>query len=152
MTILTEANYAGNLSPQDAFGLLTSDASARLVDVRTNAEWAFVGYVDLSACGKAPLFVEWQSFPTMQRNAGFVADVEAGCAKSNGDVAISKDAPLLFLCRSGVRSKAAADEMARHGYTQCLNVTEGFEGDLDQERRRGGMSGWKVRGLPWSQQ
>src|ERR1700753_1349465 len=93
--------YAGDLSAQDAWALLQSDPRAQLVDVRTQAEWNFVGLPDLGSVGKEAALIEWQMFPTMQVNPGFVAAAQ-------GAVGAEKDAPVLFLCRSGVRSRAAA--------------------------------------------
>lgn len=138
--------YAGDISPEEAFELLCGDANAALIDVRTQAEWSFVGVADLAACNKAPLLVEWQRYPTMAMNETFRVDV----AKALDEVAVDKERPLLFLCRSGVRSIAAAEAMTVAGYTKSFNVTEGFEGSLDVEGHRG-VGGWKARGLPWMQ-
>ncbi len=137
------SDYAGDLSVLDAWALLKSDPRARLVDVRTNAEWNFVGIPDLSELGREVALVQWQVFPTMQVNPGFVAEAE-------GDAA-DKSAPVLFLCRSGARSRAAAIAMTRAGYAKAYNVAGGFEGDLDGERHRGLKNGWKASGLPWKQ-
>lgn len=140
--------YAGDVSPQDAFERLGGDADCVLIDVRTRAEWAFVGVCNLEACGKTPLLVEWQRYPDMAVNEDFVGEVEAAMA---GDVgSASPDRSLLFLCRSGVRSVAAAQAMTASGYTQSFNVTQGFEGVLDDEGHRG-VGGWKAQGLPWMQ-
>lgn len=137
-------NYAGDLSVGDAWALLKSDPRAQLVDVRTAAEWNFVGLPDLSSLGREPLLVEWQSFPTMHANLTFVADTERAGAPA-------KDAPVLLLCRSGVRSRAAAIALTAAGYSRAYNIAGGFEGDLDGERHRGRKSGWKASGLPWKQ-
>lgn len=137
-------NYAGDLSVADAWALLESDPRAQLVDVRTTAEWNFVGLPDLSSLGREVLQVEWQSFPTMRPNPNFVADTVR-----NG--ASAKDAPILFLCRSGARSRSAAIAMTAAGYGRAYNIAGGFEGDLDGERHRGKQNGWKASGLPWKQ-
>jgi len=136
--------YAGDLSVQDAWALLKSDPAARLVDVRTQPEWNFVGLPDLSELGRQVALVEWQSFPTMQVNPNFVAATEQA-------VGADKSAPVLFLCRSGARSRSAAMALAQAGYTRAYNVAGGFEGDLDGQRHRGGKNGWKAAGLPWKQ-
>lgn len=97
--------------------------------------------------------MEWQRYPAMEVNEGFVAQVEAAlstAAPGNEIPGSEKERPLLFLCRSGVRSIAAAETMTGAGYAKCFNVTEGFEGSLDVEGHRG-MGGWKARGLPWRQ-
>lgn len=136
-------DYAGDLSPKDAWTLLESDGSATLVDVRTRAEWSYVGVPDLSPLSKQTVFIEWQSFPDGSQNAAFGQQVDS--------LDLDKDAPILFLCRSGARSAAAATLMTHSGYTRCYNVSEGFEGDPDGARHRGTVNGWKVHGLPWMQ-
>lgn len=137
------ADYAGDLSVQDAWDLLKSDPRAQVIDVRTTAEWNFVGLPDLSSVGREVGLVEWQMFPTMQVNPGFAGDA--------AQAAPDKDAPVLFLCRSGARSRSAAIAMTRAGYARAYNIAGGFEGDLDGERHRGGKNGWKAAGLPWKQ-
>jgi rhodanese-related sulfurtransferase len=137
-------NYAGDISPTGAWDILQKDPNARLVDVRTTAEWNYVGVPDLSSVGRDPVLVEWQSYPTMRVNPSFVADAERAAS-------VPKDAPLFFLCRSGVRSRAAAIAMTAAGYSRAYNVAGGFEGDPDAQRHRGKQNGWKASGLPWKQ-
>ena len=136
--------YAGDLKPTDAWKLLAEDKKAQLVDVRTRPEWAFVGLPDLSSLGKRAMLQSWQIFPAMDVDANFAAAV----AQQIPD----RDAPILFLCRSGGRSRAAATAMTQQGYRKCFNVAEGFEGNLDAERHRGKVGGWKAAGLPWAQE
>lgn len=136
--------YAGDIEPADAWDLLGRDPRALMIDVRTRAEWTFVGVPDLSSLGKRIQLVEWQQFPDMARNMGFEDEVRA--------LEMDGDAPLLFLCRSGQRSRMAAMVMTGAGFTHCYNVASGFEGDADAERQRGRLSGWKASGLPWVQQ
>ena len=126
---------------------LSSQQNATLVDVRTQAEWAFVGVPDLRPIGKEPLLAEWQSFPPSGPNPEFVAAVSDQLVKKGLD----QDAPIYFLCRSGVRSQAAAIALTQVGYTQCFNISDGFEGPLDADGHRGTQSGWKAAGLPWIQ-
>lgn len=137
------SSYTGDISPSDAWDKLQSDPEARLIDVRTQAEWLYVGLPDLSVLEKQPLLVSWQVFPTMARNEAFAQQLTAQ--------GIAKDAALLFLCRSGVRSKAAAELMTSLGHSQCWNISDGFEGPLDDSRHRSGKAGWKAQGLPWLQ-
>ena len=139
--------YAGDLSVADAWALLEREPKAQLVDVRTSAEWSFVGLPDLSALGREPLCVEWQRYPDMAANADFVTQVGALARRSGANEAT----PLLFLCRSGARSRAAAIAMTQAGFRNAYNVAGGFEGDLDESRHRGRRNGWKVQGLPWRQ-
>lgn len=135
--------YSGDISVEEAWRRLGDETSAVLVDVRTAAEWNFVGAPDLSGIGKQIVRVSWQTLPKMEQNPAFVEEVRAQASDS--------DASLLFLCRSGARSQAAAIAMTAAGYSQCFNVAGGFEGDLDGDRHRGVTGGWKAADLPWSQ-
>jgi len=134
--------YAGDLNPAEAYELLQSRPDAALVDVRTRAEWSYVGTPDLSELDREVVLAEWVSFPDGARNPQFLDAVSAASAK---------DAPVVFLCRSGVRSVAAAEAATAAGFSDAYNITEGFEGPPDQTRHRGTAAGWKVRGLPWKQ-
>jgi rhodanese-related sulfurtransferase len=135
--------YAGDVSPKQAWEMLAREPKAQLVDVRTDAEWAYVGLPDLKALGKEPVFAPWKLFPGQQVNADFLAQVSAKFP--------ARDTPLLFLCRSGVRSKDAAIAMTKLGYARCYNVAQGFEGDRDAQAHRNTKGGWRVDGLPWVQ-
>ena len=144
------AGYAGDLLAIDAYALLERDSTSVLIDVRTQAEWAYVGTPDVKALGKTPktpLFLEWQSYPSMAVDANFTARLEA-LLQSEG---VERGASLVFLCRSGARSRHAAIAMTSAGWGPCFNVSDGFEGRLDDSRRRGAVSGWKAGGLPWTQ-
>jgi rhodanese-related sulfurtransferase len=141
------AGYAGDLSLDEAWALLSSDPAAVLVDVRTAAEWSWVGVPDLTRLGKALVTVEWVSFPGNVKNEGFADQL---CQQIE-DLKTPEDAPLLMLCRSGVRSKGAAKVMTEAGYSRCYNISGGFEGDLDEQKHRGNTGGWKVANLPWVQ-
>ena len=137
------AGYAGDVTPAAAWKILSEDKAAVLVDVRTRAEWNYVGLPDLEKLAKKPALIEWQAFPSMQPNPEFVAALSA--------VLPDKAAPLLFICRSGARSAAAAKAMTAAGYSTCFNVADGFEGPLDAQAKRGAAGGWKATGLPWRQ-
>jgi rhodanese-related sulfurtransferase len=136
-------SYAGDLKPTEAWKLLTENRGAQLVDVRTRPEWMFVGLPDLTSLGRRPMLQSWQVFPGMEIDANFTAEL--------ADQLADKEAPLLFICRSGGRSRAAAQAMTAAGYRRCYNVAEGFEGNPDAERHRGKTGGWKAAGLPWVQ-
>lgn len=132
---------------EEVWARLEQDAGSVLIDVRTRAEWAFVGLPDLEAIGKRVLTVEWQTSPEGRVDAAFPDRL-----KSVLDAAgANEDAELFFICRSGGRSRMAAEAMANAGYRQCRNVAEGFEGPLDAERHRGRVAGWKASGLAWVQ-
>ena len=137
------SDYAGDVAPQTAFKILSENKGAVLVDVRTRPEWNYVGLPELSSIGKKPALLEWQVFPSMQPNPDFVTALSGAVA--------DKAAPLLFLCRSGARSAAAAKAMTVAGYSTCLNISDGFEGPLDAQAKRGSAGGWKAAGLPWRQ-
>lgn len=137
------AGYAGDVAPSTAWKILAENPDAVLIDVRTRAEWNYVGLPELAAIGKKPALLEWQVFPSMHSNPEFVPSL--------GGAVTNKDTPLLFLCRSGVRSAAAARAMAAAGYSTCLNVSDGFEGPMDAQGKRGSEAGWKASGLPWRQ-
>ncbi len=139
--------YAGNVTAKEAWLMLENDSKAVLIDVRTRAEWSFVGIPDLSSLNKEVMFVEWQAFPPGPSDSSFVDQFAAACEQRG----VTKDAPLLFLCRSGNRSQSAAIVCTEAGFENCLNVADGFEGDLDQNRHRNSMNGWKRNGLPWFQ-
>ena len=126
---------------------LETDPKAQLIDVRTRAEWAFVGVPDLSGLGKQPVLIEWQTFPDGQINPSFVDQLISDLVASG----VGQDTNLYFICRSGGRSLAAARAMAEAGFRACHNVTEGFEGPPDQNRHRGTVEGWKAADLPWVQ-
>jgi rhodanese-related sulfurtransferase len=143
MTNPSPLAYAGEISPSDAWSRVSSDPSAKIIDVRTQAEWSFVGVPDLSPVGKQVLLVSWQVFPSMARNDAFAAQIEAHGVKP--------DDTLLLLCRSGVRSRAAAELLTQLGYTAAWNITDGFEGPHDPTKHRGTVAGWKASGLPWAQ-
>ncbi len=135
--------YAGDITPAEAWDRLKTDPKAKLVDVRTQAEWVYVGIPDLASLNKQPLLVSWQIFPAMTKNDAFAQQLAAQ--------GVQKDDTVLLLCRSGVRSKAAAETLTQLGYASCWNILDGFEGGADAQRHRGTQGGWKVQGLPWAQ-
>ena len=131
--------YKGDVNPQEAFEQVTSNGNAVMIDVRTRAEWAFVGVPAVERLAT----ISWQNFPSMQVNEEFVSAVQ--------EAGIGKSADIYLICRSGSRSAAAAAQLTEAGFASCYNVAEGFEGDLDEARHRGSKNGWKARGLPWIQ-
>lgn len=135
--------YAGDILPDEAWDILQNHAGALLVDVRTEAEWAYVGVPSLATLGREPIFIPWMHFPSGDQNPHF-ADQVAGHVTD-------KETPILFLCRSGQRSRAAAQAVTALGFTRCYNIAHGFEGDKDADHHRSTINGWKVDGLPWVQ-
>jgi rhodanese-related sulfurtransferase len=139
--------YAGDVSARDAWDDLANSAEAVLVDVRTAAEWAYVGVPVLTSIGKPTVPVEWDEFPSGRLVPDFVDRLRAELGK----LGAAKDAPLYFICRSGNRSRHAAVAATAAGYTRAYNVAQGFEGRLDADRHRGSKESWKGEGLPWVQ-
>lgn len=132
-----------DVEPGKAWEALKASPEAQLCDVRTDAEWNFVGIPDLHEIGRETVLIPWQLYPTMQRNGGFVEHLrEAG---------LTPETPIYFICRSGARSMAAAEAAAAAGFAKVYNVADGFEGPLDAEGHRGQVGGWKAEGLPWRQ-
>ena len=138
-------SYAGDLAPRAAWELLVTEPAAQLVDVRTQPEWSFVGVPDLGSVGRKAILQAWQIYPQMAIDPDFAVKLKA---KLTGDIS----APVFFLCRSGARSRAAAQAMTAVGFTRCYNVAGGFEGDKDGAGHRGRLGGWKAENLPWVQE
>ena len=136
-------SYAGDISAAEAWERLAADPRAQLVDVRTVAEWNFVGLPDLASLGRQVHCIEWQQVPGGGRNPGFVAEATQALT--------DKTAPVMLLCRSGARSRAAAIALAGAGFAQAFNIGDGFEGEVDDEGHRGNRNGWKAADLPWRQ-
>ena len=127
--------YAGLVTPAEAWQLHQAGA-ATIVDVRTRPEWEYVGRVPDST------LVEWRRYGEQERSPIFLDDLAAR---------FGRDAILLFICRSSVRSHHAAALAAATGFRRAFNVLEGFEGDCNARRQRGHLGGWRKAGLPWIQ-
>ena len=128
-----ELGYAGDVTPQQAYEWMKS-GEAVMVDVRSDAELAWVGFVP----DAVP--VPWKQWPGMAMNPAFDDAVKAA----------AKGKKIVLLCRSGVRSIAAAKRATELGL-EAYNILEGFEGDADSDGHRGRRGGWRLRGLPWRQ-
>ena len=147
MSSNTSGGYAGDISASDTYQDLGDKPSAILIDVRTHAEWTFVGIPDIRSLNREPVLVEWQQFQGQGSAPDFVASLTAELERRGA----TQNDPLYFLCRSGARSRSAAMAMTQAGYTQCFNVADGFEGPLDDHGHRGTVAGWKNSALPWAQ-
>jgi rhodanese-related sulfurtransferase len=137
-TRVADAPYAGAVTPDEAYQLLQANPAAKLVDVRTDAERHWVGQVALPAVQHAA--IEWSSWPGGAPNQNFASQLSEIAAK---------DDVLLFLCRSGVRSRYAAKLATEQGFTNAFDILEGFEGDKDSAGHRKSVGGWCKAGLPW---
>jgi rhodanese-related sulfurtransferase len=148
--MVVEKSPVTGLGVVSVWDRLKADSTAQLIDVRTRAEWSFVGVPDLAALGKGPLLIEWQSFPENRPDPNFATALDAELSARG----LGKSTNLYFICRSGARSMSAARAMAAMGYSHCHNVNEGFEGPINPDPahpHRGTVSGWKFAKLPWSQ-
>jgi rhodanese-related sulfurtransferase len=129
--------YQGALLPEEAFLLMRGAPGAKLVDVRSHAEWDLVGIIPGS------IQIEWQGYPGWQPNPYFLTALKQQ---------VDPQWLVMFICRSGVRSHHAAAAASQAGYPECYNVLQGFEGDRNKESgQRGKVNGWKAAGLPWQQ-
>jgi rhodanese-related sulfurtransferase len=147
MTGIPAGGYAGDVSTRHAWDDLAKSSAAMLIDVRSQAEWVYVGVPVLSSIGKTTLLVEWDDFTTRERVPDFVNRLKAALDEHGA----GRDTPLYFICRSGNRSRTAAIEATAAGYSQCFNIELGFEGRLSPERHRGTAGSWKAENLPWVQ-
>ncbi|WP_153147360.1 rhodanese-like domain-containing protein [Dechloromonas sp. H13] len=128
--------YEGALTPPEAFEVLRLAPGAKVVDVRTRAEWDWVGRVP------GAVEIEWNQYPGGARNPNFLAELKRQ---------VDPESVVMFLCRSGARSDGAARLATEAGYNDCYNILEGFEGDKDANGRRNTVGGWRHAGLPWHQ-
>lgn len=128
-------SYRGLLAPDEALRLFQEYPGAKLVDIRTNEELALIGHVP-GAIG-----IQWRLFQDWELNPRFLRDIKKTFLPAD---------MILLLCRSGVRSREAAELLVSEGFRNCFNILEGFEGDKNEVGQRV-IAGWKVRGLPWSQ-
>ena len=140
---LNNIDILTNISSIECFAKLSKEANSQLIDVRTEPEWSYVGVPDLSSIRKKVIFISWQTYPAMEKNIFF----ENILLESN----IKKDTNLCFICRSGQRSYSAAEFSISRGFSNCFNVTDGFEGVKNHDRRRSLINGWKFNNLPWKQ-
>ncbi len=126
--------YSGALTPSEACEIWQSAPSAKLVDVRTRAELDWVGRIP------GAVEIEWMSYPGNQPNTDFLAQLKRQ---------VDPESLVMFICRSGVRSHKASCLATEAGYSECINILEGFEGDIDANGQRGKLGGWRKAGLPW---
>ncbi len=138
--------YAGDITPLQAWKLLSDNPQAVLVDVRTAAEWQFVGVPDLSSLGREVVFIEW-NMTDGKHNETFAIELRERIPPADG----RGERPVVFRCRSGHRSIGAAEVATEAGIAPSYNVLDGFEGHLDAHGHRG-LTGWRAVGLPWKQQ
>jgi rhodanese-related sulfurtransferase len=135
-----------HLSPRQAYDFLLAHPDAVFIDCRSEAEYFLVGHPLIERTGEEsqrPHNICWADELKLEVNTGFVGDVDR--------IAGGRDRPVVIICRSGRRSVTAGEALEAAGYASVTNVTEGFEGPLDERYRRGTVSGWRLAGLPWEQ-
>jgi rhodanese-related sulfurtransferase len=130
------APYSGSLLPDEAYQILQLAPGAKIIDVRSKAEWDFVGRIPNA------VEIEWATYPGMKPNPNFLASLEQQ---------VDKEALVMFICRTGGRSHQAAIAAEQTGYNEVYNVLEGFEGDKNTEEHRNSINGWRAHKLPWMQ-
>ena len=132
-----------DIAPAETWAAMQNDPAAMLVDVRTDAEWNFVGIPDLVEAGKRVVLIPWQVYPSMAVNSHFTEALRKG--------GVLPEHRVYFICRSGARSLAAAQAAQAAGYAAVFNVADGVDGPVDRDGHRGQAAGWKAAGLPWVQ-
>ena len=132
-----------NIDSRQCFEMLSKIPHSHLVDVRTKPEWSFVGLPDLQSLQKKTICISWQMYPNMDINENFESDIL--------DSGINKHDAVFLICRSGQRSSYAAEFLISHGFTNCCNVIDGFEGEIGPDYQRSTVNGWKYCKLPWKQ-
>ena len=132
-----------DIAPAETWAAMQNDPAAMLVDVRTDAEWNYVGIPDLADAGKRVVLIPWQVYPSMAVNSHFTEALRKG--------GVLPEHRVYFICRSGARSLAAAQAAQAAGYAAVFNVADGFEGPVDRDGHRGQAAGWKAASLPWLQ-
>ncbi|MFW2076867.1 rhodanese-like domain-containing protein [Acinetobacter sp. ULE_I010] len=128
--------FTGTVLPHEAWSLFQAGL-VEIVDVRTNEERKFVGYV------KETIHIPWATGTALNRNPRFAKELESK---------VGKDKIILLLCRSGKRSAAAANVAFNAGFENIYNIEQGFEGDIDENEHRGSFNGWRFHNLPWVQE
>lgn len=129
------------ITSTEAYQALSNEPDAILVDCRTKEEWQLLGTPDLGVIGKRTVLIEWQDFQG-RVNDNFGDQVE--------DIT-ETDCPVYVICRSGGRSRSACEALIAHGFEQCFNIKDGFDGKLNDQGQRGRMEGWQFSDLPWTQ-
>ena len=139
---MTTSSDVQNITSPEAWAILEKEPQAMLVDLRTMVERAYVGVPDLSSLDKEVVTIEWTKM-SGQQPSGFVRQLQQAVP--------DQDTKLLFICRAGLRSHAAAAAARHAGYQDVINVNDGFDGPLDDKGQRKTKEGWCAENLPWNQ-
>lgn len=133
------------LTPPQAFDFINKIQRAVMIDVRSSMEFLFVGHP------KGSVHVPWIDAPEWVINPQFVTEVRKVMLGGIGTVEHTGDAPVVLICRSGKRSLEAGMLLIEKGFSEVYNISEGFEGELDDTHHRSTLGGWRFHGLPWEQ-
>ena len=141
-----DSNEIKQISSKEAFEEINSNVGALLIDVRSELEWKKIGIPDLGDLNKRLVLLELQSMPSMEINQNFLAELEETLRNRNVK-------NVMFMCKAGVRSQAAAVKsisvlLNANKNIKICNVSDGFEGK-GFSIFGGITSGWKNSGLPW---
>jgi len=137
-----EMSYKRNLLPKMAIERLQNNPQALFVDVRSKAEYKYVGYPENS------ILIPWIDDPDWEPNPEAFSDVVMQELDGRENLLNTE---IILICRSGFRSNEALKCLENKGFTQVSHVASGFEGDLDENDHRGNLNGWRHDGMPWSQ-
>jgi len=142
---LTNKKYLSikNITSIECFNKLSEISNSYLIDIRTKPEWEFIGVPDLSSLNKKTIFISWRMYPEMKINSLFENQITESNIKKNDNI--------FLICRSGNRSFNAAEFLTSRGFTNCINVKDGFEGEIGPNHQRSTINGWKYYKLPWKQ-
>ena len=138
-----QENIVKNINSLECYDALAKLHNAHLLDVRTKAAWDYIGVPDLSQINKKTICVSWKVYPNMKINERFLDEIH--------EHNLSYDDHLFLICRSGQRSLHAANFLIQHGFNNCTNVEDGFEGIVNKYNQRSTINGWKFSKLPWHQ-
>lgn len=139
------SNQLQEITPAEAAAMINADSRCLLVDIRSSMEYLFVGHP------VGAVHIPWIDEPDWVVNPHFTTEVRklilggAVCEEDSGC------APIILICRSGVRSKEAGEQLLQAGLQNIFHIDEGFEGSLDDHHQRSTIGGWRFRGLPWEQ-
>ncbi|MGB5425310.1 MAG: rhodanese-like domain-containing protein [Gammaproteobacteria bacterium] len=139
------ASEVQSVTPAEAYRLVEKDQRVVLIDVRSSMEFLFVGHP------RGSVHVPWIDEPDWIVNPDFVTEVRKVMLGGVGMDDHDSDAPVVLICRSGKRSLEAGKLLIENGFMQVYNVSEGFEGELDDSHHRSTLGGWRFHGLPWEQ-
>lgn len=134
-----------SLNPKQAWQLLQENPKSLLVDVRSNMEFLFVGHPS------GAVHIPWIDEPDWTINPHFVTDIRKLILGGISDHHSEANVPIVLICRSGKRSLEAGELLMKNGFTDVYNVSEGFEGELDEHHHRSSLGGWRFAELPWEQ-